>query len=514
MPTTQFTFTAINPATLEPLEPTYHEATIAEIDEAVRQAEAAFEIYRKTTGKARAAFLRAVATEIDNLGDALVERATAETALPAARIIGERARTTGQLKMFASLIEEGSWVDARIDHADPKRTPLPKPDLRRMLIPLGPVTVFGASNFPLAFSTAGGDTASALAAGCSVVVKGHPSHPGTSELVAGAIQKAIASTKMPAGVFSLLQGRSPEMSLALVRHPMITAVGFTGSLRAGRAIFDAAAARPHPIPVYAEMGSVNPVFILPGAMKMRGAAIAEGLKNSVTLGVGQFCTNPGVVVAAGGDSTNAFITELANHISKCATGTMLNENIGRTFASGVKKLSGTSGVTGVAKSEAAASLASHATAAVFATTAERFAADASLREELFGPATLIVTGKSPDDLRLAATALEGQLTATIIADDSELPEYQWLVDLLQRKVGRLIINGYPTGVEVCPSIHHGGPYPATTDSRSTSVGTAAIERFARPICYQDFPQNLLPPELQDANPLRIWRLVDNQFMKA
>jgi NADP-dependent aldehyde dehydrogenase len=295
---------------------------------------------------------------------------------------------------------------------------------------------------------------------------------------------------------------------------MITAVGFTGSLRAGRAIFDAAAARPHPIPVYAEMGSVNPVFILPGAMKKRGAAIAEGLKNSVTLGVGQFCTNPGVVVTVGGDSTNAFMTELANQISKCPTGTMLNENIGRTFAGGVKKLSGTSGVTSVAKAEAAASLASHATAAVFATTAERFAADASLREELFGPATLVVTGKSADDLRLAANALEGQLTATVIADESELAEYQWLVELLQRKVGRLILNGYPTGVEVCPSIHHGGPYPATTDSRATSVGTAAIDRFARPICYQDFPAGFLPAELKDGNPLGIWRLVDNQFVKA
>jgi NADP-dependent aldehyde dehydrogenase len=380
-----------------------------------------------------------------------------------------------------------------------------------MLIPLGPVAVFGASNFPLAFSTAGGDTASALAAGCSVVIKAHPSHPGTSELVMRAIRKAIESTNMPAGVVSMLHGRTPEMALQLVRHPLIKAVGFTGSLRAGRALFNAAAARPEPIPVYAEMGSVNPVFILPRAMKERGNQIAEGLKNSVTLGVGQFCTNPGVVVAI--ESERAFADQLGKLMANSPTGTMLNQGISKAFAEGVKRLAAANGVRVAGQCSGACEQPTHAAPVVFTTTAEQFASDHALQEEVFGPSTVVVTGKTADEIRKVAEAMEGQLTATIHAAEGELAEYRWLVDLLQRKAGRLLLNGYPTGVEVCAAMHHGGPYPATTDSRSTSVGSAAIERFVRPICYQDFDPALLPPELQDGNPRKIWRMVDGQITK-
>jgi alpha-ketoglutaric semialdehyde dehydrogenase len=505
------TFQGMDPAKGAALEPVIHEATAEEIDAAVEAAEGAFDEYHRRLSSERAAFLRAIAAEIEALGDELIEHAMAETALPAARLIGERGRTTGQLRMFANLLDEGSWVGASIDRADPNRKPLPKPDLRRMLIPIGPVAVFEASNFPLAYSTAGGDTASALAAGCTVVVKAHPSHPGTSELVMAAIQKAIAATKMPAGVVSMLHGRSPEMALEVVRHPLIKAVGFTGSLRAGRAIYNAAAARPEPIPVYAEMGSVNPVFILPRAMKERGAQIAEGLKNSVTMGVGQFCTNPGVVVTL--EAQPAFGDQLGALISGAPVGTMLNEGMGRAFTEGVKKLTVAKGVRVAGQCNAGGALPTHAAAVVFTTSAERFAGDPALQEEVFGPSTVVVNGTTPAELRKVAESMEGQLTATIHAAAGELVEYQWLVDLLQRKVGRLLLNGYPTGVEVCASMVHGGPYPATTDARTTSVGSAAIERFVRPVCFQDFEQAALPIELRDGNPRGIWRMVLGQITK-
>lgn len=507
------TFRGVNPATNAELDPPYHDATFEEIDAAMKLAESAFVAYRRKSANDRAAFLNAIAAELEALGDELIAKAVQETALPAARITGERGRTTGQLRMFATMVEAGSWVDARIDHANPERKPVPKPDLRRMLVPIGPVVVFGASNFPLAFSAGGGDTASALAAGCSVVIKAHPSHPGTSELTIAAVLRAAKSTGMPDGIVSLIHGVSPEVSVALVRHPLTKAVGFTGSLRAGRALFDVAAARPDPIPVYAEMGSVNPVFVLPGALKERGAQIAEGLKNSVTLGVGQFCTNPGVVVGLDDAATRGLVDQLTGLFAAAPAGTMLNPGIGRAFSEGARRFAETTGVKLAAKSAAATSLPTHAAPVVFTTDADHFLANHRLREELFGPATLVVTGRTREQLIAVAQALEGQLTATVHAAPGELEEYRELIEILERKAGRLLFNSYPTGVEVCAAMQHGGPYPATTDSRSTSVGGAAIERFARPVCYQDFPGESLPPELREENPRKIWRLVDDEWKR-
>jgi len=504
------TFRAVDPALNTELEPTFHEATAAEIDQVMQLSEEAFVQYCRRNGRERAAFLRAIAVNIEELGDELIARAVAETALPSARLLGERGRTCGQLRLFADLIEEGSWVDARIDHANPTRKPVAKPDLRRMRIAIGPVAVFAASNFPLAFSVAGGDTASALAAGCTVVIKAHPSHPGTSELSFSAMLQAAAATGMPDGVVSLLHGIDPQVSLALVHHPLTQAVGFTGSLRAGRALFDAAASRPRPIPLYAEMGSINPVFLLPGALRERGQQIAEGLANSVLLGVGQFCTNPGVIIGPVDSAMRDLVNRLAELISGAPVGTMLNRNIAEAFAAGCRRLSQTPGTHVVAQSPTTPQIPAHAAAAIFSTSAENFLENRLLHAELFGPATLVVTARSPAQFEQIASQLDGQLTATIHAAAGELVEHTRLVETLQRKTGRLVFNGYPTGVEVCPAMHHGGPYPATTDSRSTSVGTAAIERFARPVSYQDCPSELLPPELREDNPLRLWRLVDGQ----
>lgn len=507
------TFTGVDPTRNEQLEPPYHEATKAEIDRAMQLAESAFDAYRATTAEQKAAFLREIADRIEGLGDALIERANAETALGAARLQGERERTTNQLRMFASLIEEGSWVDACIDHAIPDRTPAPKPDLRRMLIPVGPVVVFGASNFPFAFSVAGGDTASALAAGCPVVVKAHPAHPGTSELVGRAVLEAAQAVGMPEGVFSLLHGPSPETGLALVEHPFTKAVGFTGSLRAGRALFNAAAGRPEPIPVYAEMGSINPVFVLPQAAEERGDAIAEGLHQSFTLGVGQFCTNPGLIVGTDG-STKRLLDKMVEKTKETPAGVMLYEGIAKSFRSGLEALQAVQGVGVAACASQAGELSTtQAVATVLTTDAKNFLEHEELSQEVFGPATLVVESSSREELLDVAQRLEGHLTATVHGTEEDLAAYGDLVRILERKVGRLLFNGLPTGVEVCPSMQHGGPYPATTDVRSTSVGTAAIYRFARPICYQDFPQESLPLELQDGNPRSIWRLVDNEWTK-
>lgn len=504
-------FRAIDPATGQELDPVFHEANEAQVDQAVRAADEAFTEYRRRPAQDRAMFLREIAAQTEGLGEDLIDRANRETALGIERLRGERGRTTGQLRMFADLIEEGSWVDARIDHAIPDRKPLPKPDLRRMRIPIGPVAVFGASNFPLAFSVAGGDTASALAAGCPVVVKAHPAHPGTSELVARAIAAAAEKTGMPAGVFSLLQGRSPDLSLSLVRHPLTAAVGFTGSLKAGRALFDAAAARPTPIPVFAEMGSVNPVFLLPGALAERGEQIAQGLKQSVTLGVGQFCTKPGLVVGIAHESTRKFVASASELMKAASSGAMLHAGIHTSYLEGVKQ---TASVPGVAVASAAPSPSGQQVVPTFfATDGNTFLANERLGEELFGPSAVFVTASSRQQLMQIARELDGHLTATIHGTADDLREYADLVDVLQQKVGRLIFNGFPTGVEVCPSMQHGGPYPATADARTTSVGTAAIERFVRPVCFQNFPHDALPPELQDDNPRGIWRLVDGQIAR-
>lgn len=507
-------FHAVNPTTGAKLDPVFHETGTAEVDRALAAAEAAFQVFGQSPLADRARFLRAVADELLTLGDALIERAQAETALPATRLQSERMRTVSQLRLFADYIEEGSWVEARIDTPDPSRTPVPKPDLRRMLIPLGPVAVFGASNFPFAFSVAGGDTASALAAGCPVVFKAHPAHPGTSELAARAIVRAAEATDMPAGVFSLLHGWSHEVGLALVRHPLTRAVGFTGSLRGGRALFDAAAARPEPIPVYAEMGSVNPVFLLPSALAERGAAIAQGLAQSITLGVGQFCTSPGVLLGVDDDDLSRLKDQLAERIQGAEPGVMLYEGIRNAYTTALERVQA-KGIEVVAVSaESASGAPCAARPTLLATDAAHFLADPELREEIFGPVSVLVAASDASELERVAEALEGQLTVTIHGTEEELRQHAPLIEILQRKAGRLIFNGFPTGVEVGHAMHHGGPYPASTDARTTSVGTAAITRFARPVCYQDFPVAALPAALRNRNELGIWRLVDGNLTQA
>jgi NADP-dependent aldehyde dehydrogenase len=507
-------FRAVNPATSAQLDPPVHEATAGEADRALRLAEEAFADFRAREPRERAALLEGVAKEIEALGEPLIERAHAETALPVQRLQGERARTANQLRMFARLILEGSWVDARIDPAMPERKPLPRPDLRRMLVPLGPVVSFSASNFPLAISVAGNDLSSAFAAGCPIVVKGHPAHPGTAEMVAGAVARAVAATRIHPGIFSHLQGRGHEIGLALVRHPLTRAVAFTGSLRGGRALFDAANARPEPIPVFAEMGSTNPVFVLPGAMAERGQKIAEGLKNSVVLGVGQFCTNPGLVLGIEGDATRRFAEQVGALLADAPAGTMLYGGIRDAYESGVERFGKVPGVKVASRSKTRPEREkTQGGPALLATDVDTFLKNHVLREELFGPATMLVTGRSKDELMRVARTMDGQLTATIHGTEQDLAEHRELIDVLRQKVGRLIFNGYPTGIEPCAAVHHSGPYPATTDARTTSIGTAAIERWVRPVCYQDFPQSALPPELRDENPRNIWRLVDGQRTK-
>ncbi|MCB0570744.1 MAG: aldehyde dehydrogenase (NADP(+)) [Phaeodactylibacter sp.] len=507
------TFNAVNPATLEPLGTTFVEAGPAEVARAAELAEAAFQPYRAKTAGERAAFLEAIAEEILALGDTLINRCTAETALPEARLIGERGRTVNQLKLFAEVVREGSWADIRIDTAQPDRAPVPRPDIRQMQIPIGPVGIFGASNFPLAFSVAGGDTASALAAGCPVVVKAHPLHPGTSELAGRAILSAARKTGMPEGVFSLVQGMSNETGLAIVQHPRIMAIGFTGSFRGGRAIFDAASQRPAPIPVYAEMGSTNPVFILPGALRANADNIAKGLLASLSLGVGQFCTNPGLFITSGPADTRLLLGKLGAVIGQTQAGVMLSSGIRNNYESGVRQWSGSPGVS-LALAGSPAKGENGAQTRVYIADAAAFIANNRLSEEVFGPAALCITPSSKEELYALAEALEGQLTATAHGTVAELAEYAGLMRILERKVGRLVFNGYPTGVEVCYAMAHGGPYPATTAPQSTSVGTAAIRRFTRPLCYQDFPQQALPPELADGNPLGIWRLVNGEWRKG
>ncbi len=504
------TYTATDPSSGDALPGTFHDATEDEIDGALQEADAAFAADEGRRPEDRADLLDGMADRIETLGEPLVERVAAETALGAGRIRGERGRTTAQLRMFARLVREGSWVDARLDPAKPDREPSPKPDVRRMLIPIGPVAVFGASNFPLAFSVAGGDTASAIAAGCPVIVKAHPAHPGTSELVAEALSRAVDDAGFHSGTFSMVHGADPGVSRALVRHPLLQAVGFTGSLRAGRALFDAAAARPSPIPVYAEMGSVNPVFVLPGALGERREALAEGLTGSVTLGAGQFCTKPGLVFGIRDGNLDALVDALTERLSRTPPFTMLHGGICDAYVQGVDSLASFDGVRVAARADAGDDRAG---AAVLATDAAVYQREPTLHEEVFGPSTVVVRCASLEDMERVAATLEGNLTATLHGTADDLRQAGRLVTLLRRRVGRLIFNGYPTGVEVCPSMHHGGPYPATTDVRSTSVGTAAIHRFARPICYQGFPQEALPPELRDRNERGIWRLVEGEMTR-
>jgi alpha-ketoglutaric semialdehyde dehydrogenase len=503
------TFTAVSPLDGSDLPGRFAMASTAEVDTAMEAAAAASGPLAATSGEERAVFLERIAEEIEALGDALLERAHLETALPLARLAGERGRTVGQLRLFASMARDGSWTDPRIDRALPDRQPLPRPDLRRAKRPIGPVVVFGSSNFPLAFSVAGGDTASALCTGNPVVVKAHRAHPGTSELVATAIAKAVEACDMPAGAFSMLHGQGSVIGLALVRHPATQAVGFTGSRAAGRALCDAAAGRPDPIPVFAEMSSMNPVFLLPAAVAERAEAIAQGFVASMTLGVGQFCTKPGLVFAVEGPELDAFRQAVAAAVTAVPAASMLTADIRDSFAAGRDTLVGLDGTTTLATAEATADdTKTQATAVVVQTDLATFLADPRYAEEVFGPASLLVTAGSVDELGKAAAALEGQLTATLHGTESDLEGASGLVEILSTRAGRLIVNGFPTGVEVCQAMQHGGPWPATSDSRFTSVGAAALERFIRPVCYQDVPDALLPDPLKDANPLGLERLVN------
>jgi 2,5-dioxopentanoate dehydrogenase len=455
--------------------------------------------YRSPGPEALAAFLERIAALIVDAGEQLIQTCAEETALSADRLVGERARTANQLKMFSDLVREGSWIDARIDTPLPDRKPIPRPDLRRMLVPIGPAAVFGASNFPLAFSVAGGDTASALAAGCPVVVKPHPGHPRTSALVAAAVLDAAKDCQMPEGIFAMIEDNSVETGLDLVRHPLIRAVGFTGSMRAGRALFDAANSRPQPIPVFAEMGSLNPLFVLPGALKKRWELIATALANSVLLGTGQFCTKPGLVIAPQSGTLGQFSARLGEELAKAPKGRMLNEAISNRF--------------GESLSKAKEYIRAEGGAYLLVTDEKEFSGERLLHEEIFGPATLLIQCQNADGLIALADDLDGQLTATIHAEPEDEALSGRLLRVLQEKAGRILWNGYPTGVEVSPAMHHGGPYPATTDSRFTSVGTAAIERFARPVCYQGLPPEFLPPELQNSNFRKIWRMINGTLTK-
>nr|WP_024306366.1 aldehyde dehydrogenase (NADP(+)) [Pseudomonas sp. P818] len=488
----------------EALPYTFIQATPEEVDAAAQAAAAAYPIYRNLSAVRRAEFLEDIADEIDALGDDFVALVCRETALPAARIQGERGRTSGQMRLFAKVLRRGDFYGARIDRALPDRQPLPRPDIRQYQIGVGPVAVFGASNFPLAFSTAGGDTASALAAGCPVVFKAHSGHMATAECVADAIIRAAEKTGMPKGVFNMIFGGG--VGEILVKHPAIQAVGFTGSLKGGRALCDMAAARPQPIPVFAEMSSVNPVIVLPGALKARGATVAKELAGSVVLGCGQFCTNPGLVIGIRSAEFSEFVAGLADAIGAQPAQTMLNAGTLRSYTSGVAQLKGHAKVSHLAGNEQTGNQAQP----------QLFKADVSmllegdhlLQEEVFGPTSIVVEVADSAELTRALQSMHGQLTATLIAEREDLSAFRDLLPLLEVKAGRVLLNGYPTGVEVCDAMVHGGPYPATSDARGTSVGTLAIHRFLRPVCYQNYPDEVLPEALQNANPLGIQRLVD------
>ncbi len=468
------------------------EATAAETARAAEAAEAAFASFGGASRQERAALLNAIADRIEAAGADLTAAGTAETGLPAARLDGERGRTTGQLRMFAKHILEDGYLDIRHDPALPDRQPMARPDLRVVQRPRGPVAVFGASNFPLAFSTAGGDTASALAAGCPVVVKGHPAHPVTCEIVAEAITSAIAEKGMNPGIFSLVQGAGREAGETLVRHPLIRAVGFTGSLRGGRALFDLCASRPEPIPFFGELGSINPTFLLPEAMKSRGGAIAAGWAGSLTMGAGQFCTNPGVMVGLDGPDLDAFIATATEKLGEIAEQTMLTQGIARAYCEGRDRIAGTAGVK---QHLSSACTTRGATPALFETDGATFLGNHTLSEEVFGPTGIVVRAKDTAEMKAIADGLEGQLTCTLQMDDGDIGLARTLMPILERKAGRVLANGFPTGVEVCDAMVHGGPYPASTNFGATSVGTLAIRRFVRPVCYQNLPAALLPADL-------------------
>lgn len=501
------TFQAVNPANGEILSPVFRAGSAEDVHHAACLAETAFDAYRGTSAIERGAFLEAIADELMAGEGKLVDRAMLETGLPPLRLTGELARTVNQLRFFSSIVRDGSYVEARVDRAMPERSPVPRPDIRQMLVALGPVAVFGASNFPLAFSVAGGDSASALAAGCPVVVKANPAHPGTSELAGRAIREAVKKCRMPDGLFSLIQGQSPGVGAALVSHSHIKAVAFTGSFAGGRALFDLAMSRPEPIPVYAEMGSVNPVFLLPGPLQQRGGSLALAFVESLTLGVGQFCTSPGLLFAIKGPDLDAFLRRAVAALTQKPPGVMLHAGIKQGFEQGVRRLAALEGVDRLMEDHTAKS-GCLVTPVLWKTDVTTFLENPVLGEEVFGPSAIVVACDSRQEMLRAAQGLRGQLTATVHADSEELTDFMEFLRCLERKAGRLVFNGFPTGVEVCDAMHHGGPYPATTDSRTTSVGRAAIKRFLRPVCFQDCPQSVLPEPLQNHNRDKLWRRVD------
>ena len=488
-------FKATDPATGETLEPAFAFAGEAEVGRACALAADAFDVYRETTLDARAAFLDAIADEIVALGDDLVARASAESGLPRARIEGERGRTVGQLRLFASVVRAGHWLDLRVDTALPERKPLARSDLRQRHVPLGPVAVFGASNFPLAFSVAGGDTASALAAGCPVVAKGHPAHPGTGELVGAAIRRAVAAHGLPPGTFTMLLG-AVETGTALVKNARIKAVGFTGSRRGGLALATLAAARPEPIPVYAEMSSVNPVYLLPAALAARADALGKGFVGSLTMGAGQFCTNPGLVLALAGPGLDAFIASASAALGDYAPPAMLTPDIHRAYEEGCAALERNARVRRVAQGRSGEGV-NRGRGALFVAEGADVLADGALAHEVFGASSLVVRCRDEDEMLEVTRRFEGQLTATLHLDAGDAALAERLLPVLEGKAGRILANGWPTGVEVSHAMVHGGPFPATSDGRSTSVGSLAIRRFLRPVCYQDLPKYLLPRVLRD-----------------
>lgn len=506
-------FKAFNPTTGEELLEEFFVATSEEVDLAMGKARSAFDEYATLSGKTRALFLQAIAEEIMALGDELIKTAVSETGLPEGRITGERGRTVGQINMFANLIRGGSWVNASLDAAMPDRLPAPKPDVRRMLRPVGPVVVFSASNFPLAFSTAGGDTISALAAGNPVIVKAHPSHPATNLLVGEAIYHAAMRTGMPDGVFSTLYSNTYELGLSLVKHPFTKSVAFTGSYFGGMALYKAAQEREDPIPVFAEMGCVNPVILLPGKLQQEAATVAKTLAASITTGAGQFCTNPGLMTSVKGEPLDNFLSALSSEIESIAGQTMLNANIWNNFN---KKRNDALSEKGVKPISATAKVENNklkAFPAVATVSYSGYRKSPNLQNEIFGPFSLVVICQNKGELRDFSTRLKGQLTISVFADKSDLTSNRGLFRILEQKAGRLIINGAPTGVEVCPSMQHGGPFPASTDVRFTSVGTEAIKRFVRPVAFQNFPDELLPEELRSSNPLQIWREINGELTR-
>ncbi|KAA3636105.1 MAG: aldehyde dehydrogenase (NADP(+)) [Bacteroidetes bacterium] len=506
------TYSAVNPVTQETLPGAFVAATMEEVNLAVNKAHEAWKVYRNTSGAQKATFLRTIAEEIEGLGDTLVNRVMEESGLPEGRVKGERGRTCNQLRMFADLVEEGSWVNAIIDTAQPDRQPIPKADIRNMLQAVGPVVVFTASNFPLAFSTAGGDTASALASGCPVIVKAHESHPGTNGLIAEAILNAARKTKMPDGVFSSLNAIGYQVGTALVQHPQVKSVAFTGSYNGGMALHKLAADRTEPIPVFAEMGSVNPIFVLPGIIKTQSEALANQIAGSVNLGAGQFCTNPGLVVIRQDENTEAFMENLGSAFEKLAVQNMLNQGIYQNYERLKKESLQTAGVTTVAD-QSNDGENWEAYPAVASASAAEFLMNPNMQQEVFGPFSLVVQCEDEEHFYAVADHLHGQLTASIMGTQEELAGYADLFDTLQTKAGRVIFNGVPTGVEVCHAMQHGGPFPASTDGRFTSVGTGAIKRFARPVAFQDCPDAMLPAALQADNPMNILRLVDGNWVR-